>query len=451
MKSPSMVVSREKYRMVRVLSSLALFLSAALSSQAQTNPATGNSATDPNAAPVNAVGPAVPGDDKIYGQIRNRKGHTIPGLRVSLILLSHSGQSIGEEIRTDKQGRFAYHDLSYGGVDIPFITSYEIKVSSVDGSYPAVVAADNIKLTRGIKTSPIAITVTPGVLIKGRVLDKRSGNPWVGVTVDSSPDSMNAIDPDYITVCKTDAAGRYHLRVLAGKIAISAEVFTEWSDILKARQHRTAREGTTITQDFQINSPPTLVFVDANRKPVANASLLFTHEVSSYNLYDHSVFKTDHSGKTKTYELQNGRLRARKGDLFASRTLRWESETGRMFITNDAGDTTVYGSDSITVLMTTTAPASIAGDIADAAGKPVPQAVIRLRCRSENYDGRDEFTILTDSKGHFHAPLTLDGGYSLFASTPGYPEQGVQDNKPFAPRLGQKIQVGTVVLRRKLD
>jgi len=370
--------------------------------------------------------------NNISGEIVDRRGHPISGVVVSLVFMWNSGSATVANVRTDRRGAFQFLGLRYG--------IYAITLSSPENRYPTLVEVTSRELSRSQKTAWLPLTLSPGAVITGRVLDKRTGAPWVGIQVEADPDGTLGVRQEFTAETKTDATGRYRLRVPAGKFNISPPT-------PGVVQHHIAREGDVIHLNLYGNLPPVVSLLDDRRKPVTGASVqLYSREDKRYP-GELLTFGTDGEGKINPRYLHSGVLRARRGDLYGEWALRWVSATGHMYVTMAEGTEDCTKSSIALPMMATSPPASISGDVVDEAGKPIANAVVELTgLEASSLDKVDEFTLNTDRVGHFHGVLSPGKYYSLHIHAEGFQDAKVYSDYSFQAQRNEDRRVGKVVL-----
>jgi protocatechuate 3,4-dioxygenase beta subunit len=171
----------------------------------------------------------------LTGRIVDSKGYPIPNVTVKT-----SGGSV-----TD----FGYETSQVDLKGMYHLTGLPTGVFSVSASKNLLVAPklNNIQAVEGKTTSVPDITMTPGGIISGQVLDFNNRKPVQGAEI-----YIRDINKEhqYETVCRTNHEGQYRQRVIPGRYQVSnaggGEGYLEWEETIEM----TVRERDFILKNF---------------------------------------------------------------------------------------------------------------------------------------------------------------------------------------------------------
>lgn len=365
----------------------------------------------------------------ISGTVRFVDGRPAKGLRVWGNPLMSA--QLGPDATSDSQGRYTLLGVSPG--------AYRVCVETWGKDYTTVykprVAVGEKSLTG------IDFTLSPGAVVTGTIRDT-AGKPLYGVWVGGGPASGGT--RDYTSYAVTDKAGRYRVRVPAGKALVQLRGGSHLGTQITPPKPATlaVRDGHDYTQNFTINGqvPQELsgTLLTDNGQPLANALVSYVSSTQSIT-------------ETVTTSAQG---------TFRFRTV-WGAPQQTLYIEKDGQlaelTVPVQANQKLTVRWDTRNVATLTGRLIDPDGKPLPQASVRLVTYPKDSrvgDGRMVFT--TDAQGRFERRVRASWRYRIEPEArgygllhfPPYVNEQRQFREPLALAPGQTHNFGDIVLPR---
>lgn len=360
---------------------------------------------------VSATLPKMPaGDKSIKGVVHDEKGKAVAGLDISLIWhwslnqadgMPITGESSVGNVITDAQGLFRFSSLPAG--------KFDYQILSPTDQYAAL--RGSVVINNADSTKALSITVSTGVLIDGRVVDGKTHQPIAGICVgaaDVTPDKTK-MTGTRTPFTRTDAQGRYKVRVMPGFVAIS--IGTIKSPSLNPRTGRTMRFAQVPSRtsfkmsDTPVYLDPAIICVAQDGKPIAGARYYVTRlqggkkEFGSFGL-------TQPTGVV-VLSGDNGLFSIRQGARTVSGT--FHCSPGSPLTLTVGSKTTSYPSNLANVVLPEAPSAEITGHIVSPQGKPIPNALVRIdESDPKTQYGIGQRTVKADSSGVFHATLYLN-------------------------------------------
>ena len=412
------------------------------------------------AAPPASVPPAffrspiVPvGDKRIVGVIRDEAGKPVKGLSIGLVWETRTESALAGQALTDAQGRFTFSRLPNGNFDCQ-VSPEEGQDKS--GQYVALTVPQDVHVTLGdgALEKDLALVVSTGALVTGRVVDDQTGKPVAGVFVNAgsvpsgSDPSQWPSWPAEMWDATTDAFGSYQVRVMPGPIFVRV-VETSGGPLLTERVRPVARTGyalrgqTATVPDIPVSFNPMIAFTGPDGQPVANTPIRITPESlerGGYILGDH----TDNRGIVVLSTFQSGTFSLSQNDLYASGAFQWSP--GRPLIIQMGGETLTFPDGGGKVQLTAGSSAVVTGYVVSEDEKPIPNALVKVfETDPKSHYGLGDKLFRTDASGNFHAPLDPSGEYQVSVRADGF-NQVMVSKKPLSLAKGQPTHLGTIHL-----
>ncbi len=397
--------------------------------------------------------PAVPvGNKRITGVVRDQAGTPVAGISVGLGWVTKTQFIDAGQAVTDPHGRFAFSHLPAGG--------FECQVSSEDGlnsagQYVPLTLAQDVAVTLGDSDveKDLSVVVTPGVLVRGRVVDEQTGKPVAGASVIAGSVPSGSDPADWAvwpgaSNGTTDAQGIYKVRVMPGNVFVRVEQ-TSGGPLMSERVRPAARTvrvrlgQVASAPDIPVSFDPIIVFTGPTGQPVANTPVLIT----SSNMAQGSPMiddRTDGTGTVVLSYFEGGTFRTSQNGLYASGTYQWSP--GRPLVIQTDGQTLNFPDGVGRVQMTAEETAVVVGHVVSEDEAPIPNALVTVyETDPKSHYGLGNHQFRTDASGNFRAPLDPNGQYQASVRADGF-NQVMVSKTPLALTKGVPTDLGTIHL-----
>ncbi len=443
-----------KNRMVLVLAALAALPLLTLTPALAQTPALSAGAGDFAEPPLPA------GSKQFSGVVVNEQKRPLAGIVVEIgwqwsvtrkdgTVFSGSGPAA--QRTTDSQGRFVFRHLP--------AREFSYAVYSMTNDYvmqngPLVIGAGDTQKT-------LRVVLSHGSLLTGKVVDKKTGQPVAGVFIGAGPvppggNAAHWEEWPTTSVARTDAQGRYQIRVMPGKVFVGVGLSIGSSAtsqrVLKTVSLVAAPAGkSVVAPNLRVRLLPMLVFVGPDDQPIAGTPIrLITGNLAQGGSITEAT--TDASGAVVAGQRigephpESGTFSIIKDDLAASGTFQWSPDGPLIVEVNGKEDTRPNGLDIIKLLPSSTSP--VTGTVVSEDGTPIPNAQVRIyeTAPSSRYSLGSTVTK-TDIAGAFRLPLAPNGQYQAYIRADGFNQVSVSD-KPLNVAAGKPTDLGTIHLLR---
>lgn len=419
----------------------------------------------PTSALVSAPGtpddaPKMPaGNKQITGIVVDKQGQPVTKVGVSLTWYwsrtqngEHSSGSrpLRPPVFADAQGRFKFTGLPS--------SKFQYGVYSLDDRYVPILSPLIIHNDETTKT--LRVVVSAGSLVTGRVVDGQTGKPMAGILVGagSIPPGNDLAKWNFWEMPsegKTDAEGRYQVRVMPGDNFIGVGRITN-NTLASHRISPSVRRITTVqgqtasAPDLPVFLYPLLVCIGPDDKPSANAKM----HVVPVNMPKYNYTLDDYADNTGTIVLDRieaGMFSIAQGSRHASGTYRWSP--GQPLVVTMNGETRSYPDGVAQVSLaeepvaSATGPAVLTGTVVSEVGKPVSNALIDVvYTNPKNQQVMLEQAFRTDDAGLVRGTLASVGNYAVsYVRADGFSETFPLE-KPQAVVPGTTASLGTIRL-----
>lgn len=414
-------------------------------------------------APARPISPAMAaGSKQISGVVLDDQGHPVAGLTVGLTWHWSRTQKDGQvfkgeatvrQVKTDALGRFTIPGLPAG--------DYTYGVWSDPERFIPVRAALTLAASDTGKT--LRVTVSPGSLITGRVVDGLTGKPLAHVFIAAGPvpPGGDLAKWDWWEIeseGQTDAQGRYETRVPPGETFVGVGRITNNTPLSRrirslARKVTAVRGQTVSAPDLPVSLKPMLVYLGPDGLPVANAPVrLVPSDLAKVPVITEG--RTDDAGaiildqdQLQGQPTEDGHFRIAQGARTASGAFHWVPG-GPLTVTAD-GETRSFPDGVGTVRLSDGAAGLITGTVTTLSGRPVPGARVRVvEIDPQNHSAVEDHVFQTDAAGVFRGPLDPHGEYHAYVRADGFNQVAVTGDRPTPITKGVTTDVGTVRLTR---
>ena len=415
----------------------------------------------PPPAPTASGFPTLPvGDKQITGVIYNERKQPVAGLGVSLGWHwsqrqktggAMTGTSGAGNVTTDSQGRFTFSRLPAG--------DFYYGVYSPTDQYVPIQA--DFRIGKADAQKSLRIVVSTGSLVTGRVVDGQTGRSMAGVFVGAGP-----IPPggdlskwDFWPMPssgKTDAQGRYQVRVMPGDVFVGVGRIDDGRASNRRIQDTVRRVSvragqTASAPDIPVSLKPIIVFVGPDGQPIANATVRITAADMTKGAY----ITEDQTDATGTLVLgRGGSGAASKSGTFSTaqdgRTASgtFHSSPDGTLVINVDGQTSTYASGVATVRLAEGSASVVTGSVVSQGGDPIPGALVKVfQTDPKSHYGLGDQAFRSDASGNFRAPLDPNGEYHAYIRADGFNQVSVSD-KPLAVAKGGTTSLGAIHLVR---
>lgn len=412
-------------------------------------------AVAPTAVPPSAVSsnfPKMPaGDKSIIGVVRDENGKPVSGLEVDLnwawsqdapmsnvTSFMEVGLNLVGHVSTDAQGRFRFSGLPAGKFDCEVISPAE--------QYVRTRIALEVNKSDSVKT--LAIAVSTGALVTGRVVNSMTHQPMAGVSVGAGnvPPGKKPMNLAMTSLTQTDAQGRYKFRVMPGYVAISIGRITDPSlnpRIQRMLQVVQVQSGTTFEMaDVPVYFNPAIICVGPDEKPIAGARYYVTRLEGAKKGYG-GFGLTDSTGMF-VLDGKNGSFSIRLGARTVAGKFHWSP--GSPLTITVGSKTTSHPSNLANVVLPEAPSAEITGQIVSPQGKPIPNALVRIdESDPKTQYGIGQRTVKADSSGVFHATLYLNQQNYVCIRADKFNQVNISNRLP-ALKTGTATDLGAIRL-----
>ncbi len=319
----------------------------------------------------------------VAGRVRYEgTGQPVPGIRVSATSPGSGGMGSAD---TDREGRFEIKGLPPGAFDLGIVLREDMPDWTAANRPGEYVGA-------GARLDGQDIPLIKGALITGRLTSAEDGKGIAGQSIGVAPQARQSF---WVRFCKTDADGRYQLRVPAGaqNVYLAFGQMPEGFSAPEKKDHKlTVADGETATVDFALRRAVAIDYVsgqvvDRASRPVARARVLMAPDQG--HMHDNPEAVTGDDGK---FRLKLPKLDA---DADAVRLLASHAQDG-----TTAGPVLVRRGESATLTLDPAGLASVSGRVVDVSGQPVAGA--RVTAYTSLGDFRDAHPRReTDAQGRY--------------------------------------------------
>lgn len=399
------------------------------------------------------------GNKQITGIVVDEQGQPVTKIGVSLTWYwsrtqngEHSSGSrpLRPPVFADAQGRFKFSGLPSG--------KFQYGVYSLDDRYVTILSPLIIHNDETTKT--LRVVVSTGSLVTGRVVDGQAGKPMAGIFVGagSIPPGSNLAKWNFWEMPsegKTDAEGRYQVRVMPGDNFVGVGRITN-NTLASLRISPSVRRVTTMqgqtasAPDLPVFLYPLFACIGPDDQPAANAKM----HVVPINMPKYNYTLDDYADSTGTIVLDRieaGMFSIAQGGRHASGTYRWSP--GQPLVVTMNGETRSYPDGIAQVSLaeepvdSATGPAVLTGTVVSEAGKPVANALIDVvYTNPKSQQVMLEQAFRTDDAGLVRGTLAPIGNYAVsYVRANGFSEVFPLE-KPQAVVPGTTTTLGTVRL-----